>query len=84
MNPGDFPAWGVDWAWGMPIIIVTVIFHAYFLGLVNRRYAKVKANCRVSVHIRFGLRDRRDSPCGYYAAWVGGICLGDRVPPTRY
>jgi hypothetical protein len=36
MKPGDFPAWGVDWAWGMPIIIVTVIFHAYFLGLVNR------------------------------------------------
>src|SRR5215469_1051052 len=36
MKPGDFPAWGVDWAWGLPIIIVTVIFHAYFLGLVNR------------------------------------------------
>ena len=36
MKPGDFPAWGVDWAWGVPIIIVTVIFHAYFLGLVNR------------------------------------------------
>ena len=36
MKPEDFPAWGVDWAWGVPIIIVTVIFHAYFLGLVNR------------------------------------------------
>jgi len=36
MNPNDISPWGVDWAWGMPIIIVTVIFHAYFLGLVNR------------------------------------------------
>ena len=36
MKPGDFPAWGVDWAWGMPLIILTVIFHAYGLGLVNR------------------------------------------------
>jgi len=36
MKPDDFPAWGVDWAWGMPIIILTVIFHAYVLGLVNR------------------------------------------------
>lgn len=36
MKPGDFPGWGVDWAWGMPLIIVTVIFHAYVLGLVNK------------------------------------------------
>jgi hypothetical protein len=37
MKPNDyFFAWGVDWAWGIPIIILTVIFHAYVLGLVNR------------------------------------------------
>ena len=36
MKSGDLRAWGVDWAWGLPLIIVTVIFHAYVLGLVNR------------------------------------------------
>ena len=36
MRPDDFPAWGLDWAWGMPIIIVTIIFHAYMLALLNR------------------------------------------------
>ena len=36
MNPDDLPAWGTDWAWGLPIIVVTIIFHAYMLELINR------------------------------------------------
>jgi hypothetical protein len=49
MKPDDIPAWGVDWAWGMPIIIVTVIFHAYVLGLVNRE---------VTLRLRQSVEDR--------------------------
>jgi len=35
MNPDDF-YYLKDWVWGVPIIILTVVFHAYVLGLVNR------------------------------------------------
>jgi hypothetical protein len=36
MNPSSVTPWGSDWAWSMPLIVVTVVFHAYFLGLLNR------------------------------------------------
>jgi hypothetical protein len=28
--------WGLDWAWSLPLIVLTVIFHAYGLGLVGK------------------------------------------------
>ena len=28
--------WRSDWLWSIPLIVVTIIFHAYFLGLLNR------------------------------------------------
>ena len=39
MKPDEIFNWGLDWAWSVPIIIVTIIFHAYVLGLVNRDVA---------------------------------------------
>jgi hypothetical protein len=36
MDPRDLPAWGADWAWGLPLIVLTVVFHAYGLGLLNQ------------------------------------------------
>lgn len=50
MKPEDLPAWGMDWAWGLPLIIVTIIFHAYGLGLVNR---DVSLRLQQSVESRF-------------------------------
>ena len=32
----DWANWGVDWAWGLPLIVVTVVFHAYGLGMIGR------------------------------------------------
>jgi hypothetical protein len=32
----DWGSWGVDWAWGLPLIAVTVVFHAYGLGMIGR------------------------------------------------
>jgi hypothetical protein len=29
--------WGVDWAWGLPLIIATVMFHVFGLGLIKRK-----------------------------------------------
>ena len=28
--------WGSDWGWGLPLVVFTVIFHAYGLGLIYR------------------------------------------------
>jgi hypothetical protein len=36
MDPNDLPAWGADWAWGLPLIVLIVVFHAYGLGLINK------------------------------------------------
>ncbi len=29
--------WSPDWAWSMPLIVITVVVHAYGLGLLNHR-----------------------------------------------
>jgi hypothetical protein len=29
--------WRADWAWGVPIIILTVVIHVFSLGLINQR-----------------------------------------------
>jgi hypothetical protein len=31
--------WGFDYAWGLPIIVLTVIIHVYGLGLINNVFA---------------------------------------------
>jgi hypothetical protein len=36
MDPGNVGAWHADWACGLPLIVLTVIFHAYGLGLINK------------------------------------------------
>jgi hypothetical protein len=36
MVPSDLSTWGADWAWGLPLIVLTVVFHAYGLGLLNK------------------------------------------------
>jgi hypothetical protein len=35
MDPRDLPGWGADWAWGLPLIVLTVVLHAYALGHIN-------------------------------------------------
>ncbi len=39
MDPGILPAWSADWAWGLPLIVLTVVLHAYGLGLLNKEVA---------------------------------------------
>jgi len=36
MDSGIFINWGLDWAWGLPLIVVTVVIHAYGLRLINK------------------------------------------------
>jgi hypothetical protein len=36
VDPETVGAWGADWAWGLPLIVLTVIFHAYGLGFIDK------------------------------------------------
>lgn len=36
MEPTVAPDWGVDWVWGLPLILLIVVLHAYSLGLLNK------------------------------------------------
>jgi hypothetical protein len=33
----DMAAWDVNWAWGLPLIVLTVVIHVLGLGLLNER-----------------------------------------------
>lgn len=39
MNPGIVALWSADWAWGLPLILLTVVIHAYSLGLLDKEVA---------------------------------------------
>jgi len=39
MGPETLSNWGMDWAWGLPLIVLTVVFHAFGLGFINKRIA---------------------------------------------
>ncbi len=41
MSPSTLAPWGSDWVWSMPLIVVTVIFHAYGLGLLKRSVSTI-------------------------------------------
>ena len=36
MDTGIVPAWGADWAWGLLLILLIVVFHARGLGLIGK------------------------------------------------
>ena len=39
MAPENFGTWAWDWAWGLPLIMTTVVFHAYGLAWIHRNVA---------------------------------------------
>lgn len=41
MSPSKLAPWGSDWIWSMLLIVVTVIFHAYGLGMLKRRVTAI-------------------------------------------
>jgi hypothetical protein len=49
MNPGIDSGWSADWAWGLPLIVLTVVIHVFGLGLISKR----------AVHVSSGISERR-------------------------
>ena len=42
--------WGADWAWGVPLIVVTVMSHVLGLGLINTGTVRAFARARERRH----------------------------------
>ncbi len=43
MNPGIVSSWSADWAWGLPLIVLTVVVHVFGLGLISQRAVRVSS-----------------------------------------
>ena len=41
MEPTNVAPWSIDWAWGLPLIVVTVIIHSFGLVLINWRVSLI-------------------------------------------
>ncbi len=65
LSPSNVAPWGSDWAWSMPLIVVTVIFHAYWLGMLRRLVGSILKSRR-----NRGLAD------AVSLSVVGGTALG--------
>jgi hypothetical protein len=68
MHPSDLPGWGADWAWGLPLIVLIVVFHAYGLGLINRE-----------VNSRLRGRQRSQYSLSFANFIIGGTALAATI-----
>jgi hypothetical protein len=63
-NPANMLGWSANWAWGLPLIVFTVILHAYSLGLLN-----------TEVSSRLNQRGRLGRPLSVPSFLIGGTAL---------
>jgi len=54
MDPIAAQDWGLNWAWGVPLILLIVVFHAYCLGLLNREVSSKLSDTRRLQHFSSG------------------------------
>ena len=57
-------SWSVDWAWGLPLIVLTVVIHVLGLGVINQKTIRI-SNC---------IADRRH-PTVAFAFVMGAVTL---------
>ena len=41
IGEADIAPWGASWAWGLPLILLTVVIHVFGLALINDRVVYV-------------------------------------------
>jgi hypothetical protein len=51
MNPGIVQTWSADWAWGLPLIVLTVVIHVFGLGLVSKRAVRISSGISERHHL---------------------------------
>jgi hypothetical protein len=64
MIPENVIGWSANWAWGLPLIVFTVILHAYSLGLLN-----------TEVTARLNKKGRLGRPLSAPSFLIGGTAL---------
>ena len=64
MDPGIVAPWSANWAWGLPLIVLTVVLHAYGLALLNREVA-----------VRLSGKERLRHPLFISTFLIGGTAL---------
>jgi len=64
MDPRLVPAWSTDWAWGLPLIVFTVVLHGYGLGLLSKE-----------VNVRLSSRKELRHPSYISIYVIGGTAL---------
>jgi hypothetical protein len=69
MGSGILPAWSADWSCGLPLIVLTVVLHAYGLGLLNKE-----------VTSRLNSREALRHPSSVSSFLIGGTALLATMP----
>jgi hypothetical protein len=64
MDAGNMLGWSANWAWGLPLIVFTVILHAYSLGRLN-----------TEVNATLNQRGRLGRPLSVPSFLIGGTAL---------
>jgi hypothetical protein len=64
MNPENIIGWSANWAWGLPLIVFTVMLHAYSLGVLN-----------TEVTARLNKKGRLGRPLSVPSFLIGGTAL---------
>ena len=53
MDTENMLGWSANWAWGLPLIVFTVILHSYCLGLLNAEVAaRLSSGKQVPIPLR--------------------------------
>jgi len=66
MNEHNIATWGADWAWSLPLIVITVVIHVFGLSLIKRPID------RVLPHIH---RQRTLSASGRWCIGGAALCI---------
>lgn len=45
--------WSADWAWGLPLTVLTVVIHVWCLGFIDQRALRLSESVRRHITIRF-------------------------------
>jgi hypothetical protein len=91
MDPTSVAPWTSDWAWGVPLIVITVIIHAFGLGFMDARVAKIldgngkkRVPERLSVMIMGGTALFATILHGFESAiWASAYVLLGAVPDRK-
>jgi hypothetical protein len=68
MGPNSVPSWGVDWAWSLPLVVLTVVMHSFSLRLISQEASRV-LNRRKKKLVHHGLS----------MFLIGGTALGATI-----